>query len=125
MISKASFVALLNAVEAQMEQDSISGDILTQLADPEFQYHKVIVTTPLIDKVLKTLSYEVEDFSHSVIGTEISHWVWELDFGKKSKELQVTREDGSIVPLETPEQLYDWIMEQRNYVNPQAWKGKQ
>lgn len=118
MITKQAFSDLLKAIHQQSKLDDKHGDILTQLADPEFQSHKVIFTTPLIEAVLLILKNELGVKEERYIGDEISYWVWELEFGKKSEQLQVYREDGSIVPLKTPEQLYDWIIEQKNYINP-------
>ena len=120
MITKATFVKLLNAIKAQMEQDDKNGDILTQLADPEFQSHKIIYTTPLIDSVLKTLAEEFELPNQKYIGDDISYFVWDLNFGKNPMAIGcITRDDGSKVSLTTPDELYDWIIEQKNYINPQ------
>lgn len=37
--------------------------------------------------------------------------MWELDFGRKFKEGDVQRADGSIVSLETADELYDFLIE--------------
>lgn len=115
MISKKAFVSIMEAIETQAKLDDKHGDILTQLADPEFQYHKVVFTTPLIDSLLKALVEELELPEEKYIGNEISYFVFELGFGHNDLAKNgVTRKDGSPVRLTTPAELYDWIMEQRN-----------
>lgn len=42
-------------------------------------------------------------------GEWISYWVFELDFGKKYKDGMVTDADGSIIKLQTVEDLYNFL----------------
>lgn len=122
MISKESFCSMLRAIQTQDEQDSKNGDVLTQLADPELQYHKVVFTTPLVAELLSILKAEFELADDKWVGDEISYFVYELNYGQNENAKDcIIREDGSKVSLTTPEELYDWIMEVRGerYINPQ------
>ena len=119
MISKKAFVSIMEAIETQAKLDDKHGDILTQLADPKFQYHKVVFTTPLIDSVVKALAEDFKLAKDKWIGDEISYFIWELGFGKSKNAIDcITRDNGSKLSLTTPEQLYDWLMEVRSYSQP-------
>ena len=41
----------------------------------------------------------------------ISYWLYELDYGKKYKEGDITEIDGTIIDISTPEKLYDFLIE--------------
>ena len=41
----------------------------------------------------------------------ISYWLYELDYGKKYKEGDITEKDGTIIDISTPEKLYDFLIE--------------
>ena len=38
---------------------------------------------------------------------------WELDFGKEYKDGIITKDDGSIIKLSNPEELYDLIISEQ------------
>lgn len=40
----------------------------------------------------------------------ISYYCWEIDFGDKYKEGCVTEQDGTPIPLKTPEDLYNILV---------------
>ena len=42
----------------------------------------------------------------------IDYWIGELDVGEKYEEGTVTDEDGSIIPLKTAEELYDFLIKE-------------
>lgn len=110
MISKQSFVAILRAIREQEELDGKNGDLLTQLADPEFVEHKTIFTTPLISKLLNILKDEFELEDDKYIGNDISYFIYDLQWGTNEMAKDcITRKDGSKVSLQTLEELYDWI----------------
>ena len=44
----------------------------------------------------------------------IEYFLWELDFGKKNKELQAFRQDNSIIDLSDAGKLYDYLTENKN-----------
>lgn len=58
-----------------------------------------------IINLLETLFKDEED-------NWIDYWIWELDFGEKYEEGTVTDEDGSIIPLKTAEELYDFLIKE-------------
>lgn len=42
----------------------------------------------------------------------ISYYMWEIDFGKGYEDGMITAEDGSIIRLSNPSELYDLIVEE-------------
>ena len=46
----------------------------------------------------------------------IEYFLWELDFGNKNKELQVFRQDNSIIDLSDAGKLYDFLMEKYMFI---------
>lgn len=113
-MKKDTFVMIMKAIQAQDKRDSKNGDILTQLADPEFQSHKIIFTTLMIPDVIKALEKEFDLDQNPLYGSEISYFIYDLNYGKNPMAIGcITRKDGSKVSLTTPERLYDWIMENK------------
>jgi len=110
MITKKSFIAIIKAIKKQQEADDKNGEILTRLADPEFQNHKIIFTTPIISQLLDILKAEMGCEEQDIVGDDISYWVYELDFGKKDNEMGIYRKDGTRYKLATPEDLYEYIV---------------
>lgn len=114
MIKKTTFVSIINAIQAQDKLDSKNGEILTQLADPEFQNHGIIYTTPIIQELLKILKDECDLPDQKYIGDDISYYIYDLNYGTNDMANScITRADGSKVSLTSPESLYDWIVEQQ------------
>lgn len=42
----------------------------------------------------------------------IDYWIWELDFGEKYEDGTVTDKDGTVIPLKTAEELYDFLIKE-------------
>ena len=69
----------------------------------------------LEETVVKTLEIIFDD---KITGW-ISYWIWELNFGKRYTEGDVTEKDEIVIPLKTAEELYDFLiknMEKNNNV---------
>lgn len=113
MISKNTFVMLMAAIEKQSAKDRENGKLITRMGDPDINNHEFIFTTPLIDATITALQMEMDDKNDSG-WSDISYFIYELDFGKSFKLGAVKRADKSDVALFNAHQLYDWLLEQRN-----------
>lgn len=111
MISKKAFVILMKGLKDQHEKDHENGKLITKMGDPEFNNHTFIFSTPLINTVMTALQIEMKD-KYDSGWSDISYWIYDLDFGRKWKPKMVTRKDGSDVVLNTAHKLYDWLVEQ-------------
>jgi len=109
MITKQSFIAILDAIRTQNEIDDKNGDVLTTLADPNDQFHKVIFTTPIIEKLISILADEMQSKDIPQIGNDIEYWIYEAEYGERFDT--IWREDGSEVSIKTAGDLYDWLVE--------------
>lgn len=43
-------------------------------------------------------------------GEWISYWIWETNYGKDYKDGNITEADGTVIPLKTAEELYDFLI---------------
>ena len=66
----------------------------------------MIYSTGLEDIVVELLETLFEDKESQWI----SYWVWEENYGKTYKEGDAVEDDGTIIPLETAEELYDFLV---------------
>ena len=58
----------------------------------------------------------LEDLLKKIVNDEsdyIDYYLWELDFGKEYKDGIITYNDGTIIKLSNPEELYDLIMSEQ------------
>lgn len=109
MITKKSFIAMIDAIREQMVQDEKNGELISKLCDPAEQFYNTIFTTPITDKLIKILANEMQCQTSDQIDNDIAYWVYEAKFGEHFDKMW--REDGSEVPLKTASDLYDWLLE--------------
>lgn len=112
MISKKAFVVLMKGIKDQHDKDRENGKLITKMGDPEFNNHTFIFSTPLINATLTALQIDCNDQGENGNWSDISYWIYDLDFGRNWKPKMVTRKDGSDVVLNTAHKLYDWLVEQ-------------
>lgn len=111
-MKKETFVSIINAIKAQDEHDNRNGKLISQLTDPEFQQHGIIFTTPMVHSVIEALEQEFSLTTNGIYGSEVSYFIYDLNYGQNKMAVGcITRNDGSKVNLTTPEELYDWIIE--------------
>ena len=67
-----------------------------------------------IGLAVELLSVMFDDLDADWIG----YWVFELDFGERYKDGSVTDENGTLIPLRTTRELYDFLCE--NAANKEA-----
>jgi len=108
MITKKSFIAILNAIRTQSEQDYKSGNLLTLLSDPAEQNYKVMFSTPIITELIKILVDEMKCETSDQIGNDIDYWIYEAKYGEHFDK--IWKEDGSEVSIKTASDLYDWLL---------------
>lgn len=109
MITKTSFIAILDAIKMQIERDDKNGDLLTSLSDPAEQNYNVIFTTPIIEKLIQILADEMQSKDEPMVGNDIEYWIYEAKYGEQFDK--IWRKDGSEVSIKTAGDLYDWLVE--------------
>lgn len=110
MITKDDFCKIINDLK---RNDEFLDDIRDVFR--KHQKEEQIYSTGLKDKIVNLLETIFDDNKTNWI----SYWIWELDFGEKYKEGDVTEKDGIVIPLKTAEELYDFLiknMEKNNDV---------
>lgn len=107
MISRESFVDMLDAIEKQYKRDYEIGGTITNIGDPECN-NRFVFTTQLIDDALKALAKDTNDtFGH------ISYYVYETEFGAKADEMYMTLKSGRKVKFTDAGALWDWLLEEQ------------
>lgn len=72
----------------------------------EFKRDDAVYCTGLESTIVSLLETMFDDNQTNWI----SYWLWELNFGNDYKEGDVTEHDGTIIPLRTAEELYDFLI---------------
>lgn len=111
MITKNSFIAILDAIRSQRELDDKNSDLLTQISDPAEQNYKVIFSTPIIQKLIKILVDEMGCTEDPQIGNDIDYWVYEAKYGEYLDKIWT--KDGSEISIKTAGDLYDFLTEEK------------
>ena len=106
MIKKDLFVQTINFIRDRSDaMDKINKVFTEEFEDsvfyPYFKYD---------NQLIKVLSASF-DYDDDIIYDWISYYCFELDFGRKHKLGDVTKNDAPI-PLGTPEELYDMLFKE-------------
>jgi hypothetical protein len=72
----------------------------------EFRNESNIFATGLENTVVKLLEIMFEDTENQWI----AYWIWERWFGEDYEIGDVTEADGTVIPLRTAEDLYDFLI---------------
>ena len=104
-MNKELFVYIVNKMYELYQEQEKFDDVLKML-DNDFGgcliHNKTI---SLLEEILKKLVNDKYDY--------IGYYLWELDFGKEYKDGVITEDDGSIIKLSNPEELYDLIISEQ------------
>lgn len=104
-MNKELFVYIINKMYELYQEQEKFNDILKML-DNDFGgcliHNKTI---SLLEEILKKLVNDKYDY--------VGYYLWELDFGKEYKDGVITEDDGSIIKLSNPEELYDLIISEQ------------
>ena len=102
MISKESFVTLINAVQEQMKRET---DLAVSLMEYFDGFLVPVISAKLQSTILKVLSDEVGDKFET-----IEWWLFDApDAGKNKDNAWISVED-EIYRLDTVSQLYDFLV---------------
>lgn len=100
-LSKTEFCKALDSLKRNEE-------FLDELNNVFRKFNKddMVYSTGLEDIIIGLLETLFKDKENQWI----SYWVWEENFGRTYKEGDVIEKDGTIIPLGTPEELYDLLV---------------
>lgn len=70
-----------------------------------------VFSFPTLEDTVISLLEEIFNCPETEIGTDISYFVYELDFGKEWEPGMITDESGNDIDLSTAEKLYDYLIE--------------
>ena len=107
MITKESFVILLDHIKTIVKNDIQRAELFSKIFPNAFQANLLFDgdrTQRLVNVLQDIMSDEYE---------WISYFCWELDFGKKSKEIECYDENGEVIDLSCPESLYDFLVKDK------------
>lgn len=107
MLTKEFFCSAILALKEQREKDHLFAEKLSELfplcCSANMLYDNNILEKNLIN-LLKSAMNDKSDW--------IEYYCDELDFGAKNKELKVFDRDIKEIPLTTPEDLYNLLVEE-------------
>lgn len=109
LLTKEEFCEYINFIKARIEAEYKINDLFTE----EFTDSIFMPYGKCIDKIVSLLSKIMRCEDIDAYGTtDIDYFIYELDFGKKWPEYSVYNEQGTPIPMSTPEELYDYLIEE-------------
>ena len=72
------------------------------------------ISFPTLESAVMSLLEEIFNCPETEVGTDISYFVYELDFGKEWEPGMIIDESGNDIDLSTAEKLYDYLMKERD-----------
>jgi hypothetical protein len=109
-MKKKSFVKLINAIIRQNERDETIINSLNHFdVDGMFIFD---ITNDIKSDILYALEVDMDDpYMESNHGSLISWWLYDApNAGKSDDSAWIQMKDGTKIPLETPEQLYNYLI---------------
>ena len=104
MIDKKMFVEIINNIKVQETIDQSFSTALETVCDSYCIYNTNNKNYESLFTLLKTLFEDNDEW--------ISWWIYEKDFGSK-KEMKAYYKNDKEIKLDTPEQLYDFLIKNR------------
>ncbi|BBE45472.1 MULTISPECIES: hypothetical protein [Rhodococcus] len=109
MITRSTFIAILDAIERQRTDDDRIGAAIDQLAyptDTSANNNGFAYVTPLNDNLLAILADELNDeYGY------INWWIYDgPDWGRKAEEYAIATPDGQRVAIRDAGELWDWLI---------------
>ena len=104
-LTKEQFVDAINFIDKRSKaMEEINKIFTTEFEDsiffPYFKYETKMV------ELLKIIMKDTDEYSW------IDYFIYERDFGRDIKLGDVTEEDGTPIPISTPEELYDFLVKE-------------
>lgn len=108
MISKKDFVDTIEKIKSYWDfMDEINHVAMKYKAGHFWN------EASLVDTCIRLLEINLNLEPNEVYGTDISYFVFELDFGHKYEPGMVTDENGNEIDISSAEKLYDYLTELR------------
>jgi len=105
--SKKFFKECLKAIRKQQRFDRECAYSIKRLYPSAFESNLIYDNSIVIEQLIKVLKVAFHDnHGHSWI----DYFIWELDFGKKNKDLKATDKDGNNIPLSNASDLYNLLI---------------
>ena len=109
LLTKEEFCKYINFIKDRIEAEDKINDLFTE----EFTDSIFMPYGKCIDKIVSLLSKIMHCKDIDVYGTsDIDYFIYELDFGKKWPEYRAYDEHGALIPMRTPEELYDYLIKE-------------
>ena len=99
-MKKETFVSIINAIDEQYANHKKNEKLLETV----FPDSTIIISDELIGVIVDALKSEMVDSEW------IDYYMYELNFGRKNGQLKVYDENRVEIPLSTPEDLYDLLV---------------
>ena len=112
MITRESFITIMDAIRTQRELDDNNGKLLTTFADPNSEFRDVVFTTPMVYTMMKMLASEMKCKQCPIIGNDIEWWIYESEHGDK---FDTVTQDGKTMSVRTAGDFYDFLIGEPNY----------
>ena len=105
MMNKKSFVTIIDGVKDYWDSMLKLESALNIQIDENFM-------TKIIDNVLNAVSDDMEENieKYDEIGTWVSYYAFELDFGRADCAADAVKIDNTVCPLTNAEELYDLLI---------------
>lgn len=109
--SKKFFKECLKAIRKQQRFDRECAYSIKRLFPSAFEANLIYDNSIVIEQLIKVLKVAFNDnHGHSWI----DYFIWELDWGNRNKELNVTDENGNDIPLSNDSDLYNLLIKNMN-----------
>ena len=106
-MNRELFIETIEKIEQQHLHDVKCSKLLGQVYSNGFEANLMYENHLVMKQLVKLLQVEFNDeHEHSLI----EYFIWELDFGVKNDKLKATDKNGKNIPLSTPSELYDCLV---------------
>lgn len=123
MIKKENFCRLIKTIQAYTDELEDIHEVM-----PGLQEDIIDLTGDLVSEMVEFLDAEMGLPKEEHIGSTISWWIWDCNFGKEHPDIFIKSKDGrheSTFHLNTVEKLYDYLIKhEADYEVRQHKRGK-
>lgn len=109
MLSKETFV---EAIEKLHKLNNAEQD-LYDATDGAMQLLEWTPYSDVIDMYVRMLEEAMDAEVDDLFGSDISYFIYDLEYGKKWTETSITDADGKPIDISTAEKLYDFLVFKR------------
>lgn len=109
MLSKKTFVEAIEKLKAMEDAEQA----LYDASDSCVRLYEWKPYSDLLEIYVKLLEEAMKVEIDERYGSDISYFIYELEFGKKWKPNYVTDSNGNSIDMSTAEKLYDYLVSER------------